>query len=160
MNRPLRTTHVPDIRPNFKNEQVEKDWGDPRLNPIVKNMVQWSVNWLYRSTGYRATLTEIYREPRHPSDVHAYWRGVDMRANDLPLDESLKIENTADQMWQYDPKRPERKVCYLHNVTPNNSDNLHFHWQCHPNTVVRVTDADLEQGEREFESLTDEDMEV
>ena len=153
MNRKLHLTT--SILVNFKNDKVQEDWDNPSLDKKVKHIVQWAVNFLYRSYGYRATLTEIYREARQKGDVHAYWRAVDMRANDLQPEESAVLERTANGLWQYDYKRPEMKVCYLHNVTPDNPSNLHFHFQVHPNTQVRVTDADLAQGEKEYEDLLD-----
>lgn len=75
------------------------------------------------------TLTSLYR--MEDEGVHGTLplRGADIRCQDRDLGE--EIELAINGAWQYDPKRPEMKVCIFHDT----GDGPHLHLQVHPNTI-------------------------
>lgn len=87
---------------------------------------------------YGEVITESYREPRRPGDVHST---DPVRALDLrywcyeTMGIAKKIEDDINSKWEYDPKRPGRyKVAMIHKV---GDGGFHFHIQVHNNTRRR-----------------------
>ncbi|MCG8642739.1 MAG: hypothetical protein MI862_23635 [Desulfobacterales bacterium] len=86
-------------------------------------------------------MTESYREKRHMNDLHGVLpvRAVDLRSwCYVPESLAYEIMHWINQVWIYDPSRPDKKVAIIHRV---NGGALHFHIQVHPNTVRRSYDA-------------------
>lgn len=94
------------------------------IDPQLRKMALW----IEEKTGFKFTLTSIYR----PGDegVHGTKpvRGVDLRCRSSEI--GIAIEAYINKFWIYDHERPGKKCCYLH----GDGSNLHLHLQVHPNT--------------------------
>ena len=88
--------------------------------------------WIYNRYGAKVMITEAWREPRSPSDVHATdpIRAFDLRSTNFEDPEYIAEE--INRNWTYDPERPSMKVALLHDV----GLGIHFHLQVHPNTIM------------------------
>lgn len=65
------------------------------------------------------------------SGVHgtvAKLRGIDLRCRNIQQGEL--VEEWVNARWEYDPDRPNMKVCICHDT----GRGLHLHFQVHPNT--------------------------
>ena len=84
--------------------------------------------WIEKETGLEFTITSIYRIGDR--GVHGLLpvRGIDLRCRSLEI--GISIEAFINKFWSYDPKRIDKKCCFLH----GHDSNLHFHLQVHPNT--------------------------
>jgi len=80
---------------------------------------------------YGVVITEAYRDPLHPGDVHSYMRAIDNRSWCYPDQLSYHIRDEINRKWQYDYKRPNKKCSIIHEYK---KDAIHFHNQVHPNT--------------------------
>lgn len=85
---------------------------------------------------YGGVITESYRDPLHPNDLHSTQpvRAIDLRSHCYPPEVAGHIANDVNSKWCYDPQRPEKLVALLHSVK---GGAFHFHIQVHPNTVRR-----------------------
>lgn len=112
-------------------------WFQTKDSDILSMLLRWPMHvnlvgivewWL---SNWHMTTTSGYR----PGDLGVHgtipFRGLDVRSWDHRHPEAIEIK--ANKQWQYDPKRPEKKVCILHDV----GGGLHFHLQVHKNTVRR-----------------------
>lgn len=92
----------------------------------------------YIAKKYGMVITESYREPRHPGDVHSTdpVRAIDLRSWCYETKgTSEKILDDVNSRWEYDPKRPGKyKVMIIHEV---DGGAIHAHVQVHPNTRFR-----------------------
>jgi hypothetical protein len=81
--------------------------------------------------------------------VHGQWRGLDCDNDNLSPGQKQIIEKTMNSVFQYDPERPNMKVCFLHAVDYDDEEKIkyytdlginpggdHFHIQTHRNTVI------------------------
>lgn len=96
---------------------------------LHRNLVQIAQ---YLIDGYGlSVITSAYR-PGDPG-VHGQMpvRGIDFRCRNLTI--GKQIEENINNNWQYDPERPEHKVCIGH----GEGDNFHIHLQAHRNTKRR-----------------------
>ena len=111
---------------SVKNADVFRSLCERRFSPLLLSIIEWI------GSEYGVMITEGYREKRHRNDLHGTQpvRAIDCRSWDYPAGWETEIERVVNQMWQYDPWRPEMKVCVWHNV----GQGVHFHVQVHPNT--------------------------
>jgi hypothetical protein len=118
---------------------------DPNLEAIFWQLVNL---WISDSM----TLTSIFRTPEHDRRIKGkkrsnYIRGVHTvgppyRAMDISVyslgpqwpTEIERIAEVINDMWAYDPMRPNKVVCYVkpHGTGP------HIHLQVHLNTVRKA----------------------
>jgi len=94
------------------------------IDPMLRKMAEW----IEEETGLEFTLTSIFR--MNDSGVHGALpvRGIDLRCRSSEV--GVSVESLINKFWKYDPKRPNKKCCFLH----GHDSNLHFHLQVHPNT--------------------------
>lgn len=97
----------------------------PKLDEII--------NWV--AEHYGLVITEFYRKPRHPGDVHSTnpVRAIDLRYWCYPDHVAEEIRDAINTRWQYDPARPGKQCAIIHNV----GLGMHFHIQIHDNTCNR-----------------------
>jgi hypothetical protein len=93
---------------------------DPKLRQMFDDLEQFMGE---------LTITSLYRIG--DSGVHGQLplRGIDVRCTD-PARGDL-AENYMNALWQYDPARPDIKVCIFHDV----GQGAHIHLQCHHNSM-------------------------
>jgi len=86
--------------------------------------------WVY-SLDIEMIFTSCYRDG--DSGVHGTdpLRGFDLRSRVIHDPET--VEEITNAHWTYDPKRPSKRVCMLHNV----GQGIHFHFQVHPKSEYR-----------------------
>ena len=83
---------------------------------------------------------KLYLPEEVPYTVHGTnpCRGIDLffTSKKWPLSKKrcYKIEKHVNSIYEYDPKRPNMKVCNYHRTTIS---GWHFHIQVHPNTIKR-----------------------
>jgi hypothetical protein len=94
---------------------------DPKLREILY--------FLEVNTGIEFTITSLFRIG--DTGVHGTMplRAIDLRMRDAAV--GSMVESLINSRRLYDPKRPEKKCCFLHGA----GNNLHLHIQVHPNTV-------------------------
>ena len=85
--------------------------------------------WLEKQTGFKVTITSLYRIG--DSGVHGVMplRGLDLRMRGKWAGQVM--EDIINRSWLYDPERPTKKCAKLH----GDGANLHLHLQVHPNTI-------------------------
>lgn len=91
--------------------------------------------WVY-GLDVRFVLTSAYREGDRGVHGTVPLRGFDLRSHVIPNPDI--IEEMTNRHWQYDPKRPSKKVCMLHDV----GKGIHFHFQVHPKTI-KISGSDI-----------------
>jgi hypothetical protein len=115
-----------------KDTAVLRGLMEKRFQPMLVEVAD------YVAEKYGMVITESYREPRHPGDVHATdpVRALDLRSWCYETQGTAKqIEADINSKWEYDPKRPGRYlVARIHKVA---GGGLHFHVQVHDNTRRR-----------------------
>lgn len=76
----------------------------------------------------KQVITSLYRH--RDTGVHGTIpvRGCDLRARNKTHANDVVL--WANRYWEYDSKRPSRKVAIAH----GDDDNFHIHLQTHPNT--------------------------
>lgn len=87
------------------------------------------------STVHGALVTETYRDPLHPDDLHGIlpMRAWDIRAWCYKDRQAIHdIAREVNAMWTYDPSRPTYKCMLVHRNRA--SIGIHAHIQVHPNT--------------------------
>lgn len=86
--------------------------------------------WLDDQYPGRVVITSGYRSG---NSIHGTipCRAVDLRSW-IFKDPELRA-NYINHMWEYDHKRPDKKVCVYH----DSGRGLHFHIQVHPNTKYK-----------------------
>lgn len=83
---------------------------------------------------FNGRITSLYRIPEGiPDSVHEVipLRGIDEGCHIEVL--GLKIRDTMNSRWIYDPTRPTKKVCCFHDV----GQGLHIHYQVHNSRTRR-----------------------
>ena len=81
----------------------------------------------------RITITEGWRKKKHPNDLHGEdpVRAIDARSWEFKNAEQMAKK--CNEVWAYDPARPQMEVCVYHDT----GQGIHFHIQVHPNTKRR-----------------------
>jgi len=111
------------IEIGYKDEEV---FTRALVKPWHPKLVKLSL-WLY-SLDIEMIFTSCYREG--DKGVHGTnpLRGFDLRSRVIHDPET--VEDMTNDHWKYDPRRPGKRVCMLHNV----GQGIHFHFQVHPRT--------------------------
>jgi hypothetical protein len=106
-----------------KNEQVERNILAVAWHPKLIQLYQW-----IKDCYPEALITSAYREG--DKGVHGTdpLRGFDLRS--WVFDDPESVKDDINEMWVYDPTRPDKKVAILHDV----GQGMHFHLQVHDNT--------------------------
>ncbi len=122
----------------FKTPRQEDEF--IRAKAKIKEIVLSAASYMMDKYKYEIVVTEVFRSQAEQDDiykndpnykikpwrsVHQDGRGVDLRTNDMTkamIDDLRDYLNTIP----YDPKRPEKKTCLVHEV--DNHGN-HFHIQ-------------------------------
>ena len=88
-------------------------------------------------------ITESYRPPLHSGDLHSTdpIRAIDLRSWCYVHPEYI-VDN-INKIWQYDYKRPKKKVMIYHAIRDG---AMHLHVQVHPNTC-KFKDSKLTEKE-------------
>lgn len=115
-------------------------WNSEILSPLLRIIVFAIASYMMFRYNVILVITEIWRkrDVDWEADVHYYWRGIDFRIHNLRFNKELRIDEAQDladwiNSWvQYDPKRPSKKVAYLH----GEGAHRHIHLQIHPNTII------------------------
>ena len=89
------------------------------------------LRWLEGLYPGRMTITSPYRAGDRGVHGTIPLRGVDLRSRNYS--NPAKIEEHINQVWQYDPERPELRVCVMHDA----GSGMHFHVQVHPKTAKK-----------------------
>ena len=123
----------------FKTLDIENQYYDPQLSAKLRDMVELGERFTKHQFNKELTITEIFRtqesqdeiygnNPKYQEkpwkSVHQYWRGIDLRVWDFTEHEIEKL-TTFFNCFEYDPNRPEKKTCLVHNV----GAGLHYHLQ-------------------------------
>lgn len=115
-----------------KDSSVMRGLMEKKFQPILVEINQYIIDT------YGEVITESWREPRHPGDVHSTdpVRAIDLRSWCYETKGTIeKIRDDINSKWEYDPKRPGKyKVMIIHKVE---GGGVHAHVQCHPNTRRR-----------------------
>ena len=110
---------------DFKTENVFQNFVRNRLDRTMGVLLWW---WMTQF--YEAVITSAYR---NDGGIH----GTDpLRALDLRswiYSNPQGMETYVNDIWTYDPKRPDMKVCWWHDA--GKPKNKHFHLQVHPGTL-------------------------
>lgn len=76
-------------------------------------------------------ITDGYREGDKGVHGTSPVRGIDMRSRIYSREILNVVEKHINSKWQYDPKRPHKVCCMIHDV----GKGVHIHLQVHPNTT-------------------------
>ncbi len=125
----------------YINDNLETEFNDSRLDPIVKMVVLAASGYVSQKYGEAIFITSVFRPvSSNPTDIkscHNFWRAVDAD-NDfagLGADAKQDVCEWINKMFCYDLTRPDKMVCLLHSVVGRGGD--HWHIQVHPNTTIR-----------------------
>ena len=94
----------------------------------LRKLIYWLLGWCEN-----ITITEGYREPLHPGDVHSTKpvRAIDIRS--WRLKDPQAVADKINKHWIYDPNRPEMRCC----VYGDDKHKDHFHIQVHRRTEFK-----------------------
>lgn len=115
-----------------KNSSILRGLMEHRFHPMLVEINQYIIDT------YGEVITESWREPLHPGDVHATdpVRALDLRSWCYEnMSVAQKIMDDVNKRWEYDPKRPGLYLVARIHKTKNGG--LHFHIQTHDNTRRR-----------------------
>ena len=117
-----------------KDRTVLNSLLDVSFDPILMRII-W---WIDESWPDLLTITCGYRRGDIGS-VHATipCRGIDIRS--WVYKDPWKVARRINKEWIYDPERPEKKVCKLH----DSGSGYHMHIQSHANTRRRLDEEFL-----------------
>ena len=109
-----------------------------RLHPMLQAVFFSAASYCYSRFGKAFLITSIKRE----TGVHGAWRGIDVDVCDCKIyeggllpSEAETIATEINMMFQYDPQRPEKYVCFYGWRDPGGRHGNHIHFQVHPRTV-------------------------
>jgi hypothetical protein len=97
------------------------------IHPLLRKLIRDVED----ETGFEFTITSLYRIDDRGNHGALPLRAMDLRCRDAVY--GVGILNYVNNMWIYDPQRPELKCCLIHDT----GQGLHFHFQVHPNTEKR-----------------------
>ena len=126
-------------------QRLEMESGSVSLNLV--SILNWGMKWVSIAYPEYSTLTitdikrtqveqdKIYLNSNNENtvlrykakpwlSVHQFWRGIDIRVNDMPKGMAEKLTEVFNQI-QYDKKRPNKKTAILHDV----GTGAHIHLQ-------------------------------
>jgi len=121
----------------FKNSDVFNNGFVVPWHPKLIQLALWIC-----TLDIEVIFTSLYRPGENSVHGTNPLRGFDIRSWVIPHPEI--IEDMTNKHWQYDPKRPEKKIALLHEVKDEEGigQGIHFHFQVHPNTR-KVSGSDI-----------------
>lgn len=107
------------------------------LDVLLQAICLLAGDYCYRMFKRKLFVTSVFRQG--DSGVHGAWRGLDADNDRLSHEEKGQLVNFINDNFQYDPDRPEKKVCVWHTADQSKYKNIktggdHFHFQVHPKT--------------------------
>ena len=123
----------------FASIRQEQEWDDPRLFPLLKEIIEDFAEFATLYHGWIPRITSIFRTPEEneaaeaKTTIHCAWRAADVRTKDVPQEAVDDVGKYINKKWIYDPKRPHLPVAYW---APHGS-GPHIHVQAHQNTKLR-----------------------
>ena len=136
------------IKLNFKTDRQRLEFESGNVNTRLVNIVKFGMEFLsleYPDIDYTLVLTDIKRETKEQDAIylnhkdktvaekykkkpwlstHQFWRGIDIRVNDMPKGMAEKLTNFFNQIT-YDKLRLKKKTAILHDV----GTGSHIHCQ-------------------------------
>lgn len=98
----------------------------PKLQTILMD--------LERHFGVEFTITSLYRHGDNGVHGTIPLRGTDLSCPDRHFGNLVSLY--INDLWEYDPDRPELKCCIYHESQRGRGD-WHLHVQVHPDTRLR-----------------------
>ena len=113
----------------IKNASVLSGLMNHKFHPKLTEIMAWMADQ------YGIVMTESYRAPLHPGDVHSTdpVRAIDIKSRCYESVHASQIRDKINNKWQYDPDRPHMQCAIIHDV----GNGIHFHIQVHPMTIKR-----------------------
>ena len=113
-----------------KDDCVLKGLFERRFSPLLITIL------LDVAKEHGLVITESYRPKKHRNDLHGTSpvRAIDIREWCYSPIKAKEIEREINYRWEYDYKRTEKKVAWIH----DSGKGIHFHIQVHPNTRRRA----------------------
>lgn len=115
----------------IKNSEVLRGLFEHKVDSTLSEVL------LYITENWGLVITETWRPAKHSNDLHALdpLRAIDLRAwcYNGGLNRAKIIANCINELWIYDPNRPNMVVALLHDA----GKGIHFHIQVHPLTKRR-----------------------
>jgi len=113
----------------IKDIEVLRGLMERRFSPLLIDII------IFIARKYGIVMTESFREKRHMNDLHGTQpvRAVDLRTWCYPDSLMYRIFHRINQLWIYDPNRPDKDVAVVHDA----GSGTHAHIQVHPNTRRR-----------------------
>ena len=102
---------------------------------ILLSFVNWHpklielVRWFDFTFPGKLCITDGYRHGDKGCHGTEPLRAIDQRS--WVFQDPKAIADIINSKWEYDSKRPGKRVCYYHKTK---SGAYHFHFQVHPNT--------------------------
>ena len=112
-----------------------------KLNKILRAIVIYASGYIWYKYRKPLHITNVYRDPTtDPKGMHSSWRAVDGDNDELTQDQKKEIEAHINELFKYDPFRPNLKACLHHTADQSQYSGIktggdHFHFQVHPNTI-------------------------
>lgn len=125
----------------FKTESADRlasEWNNPKLSPMVKAIVTDAEQYAAEKWNWEFMITSVFRtkledQALQASGIHGGWRAVDVRTKDQTQAAINDVADYINKKYQYDPKRPNFKVCFKE----VHGNAAHAHFQVHERTVAR-----------------------
>jgi hypothetical protein len=107
--------------------------------PLAKGLALLADAYSYARFQRGLTVTSIFRMGEGEK-IHHTGRAIDLD-DDIVLgpEEKQEIADVINDLFAYDPERPEMKVAIYHTVEGRGGDHLHL--QVHPRTAKRTKEA-------------------
>ena len=115
-----------------------------KLDYKVQAIVYEVAMYAYMAYGKQLIITSMMREDSHDGDVHKHGRAIDIDVdhksayNGLQPDEALHIRNLLNNLFSYDPARPDMCVAIYGDNDAKGRHWNHIHIQVcyHSRTVI------------------------
>ena len=128
------------IQLDFKTDRIRKEFESGNLNLKLVKIFKMSLEWLYINYPEykKVVITDIFRTVEEQDElyknsskyqkkpflsVHQFWRGLDIRTNDMPNHISKNLTSFLN-MFIYDKKRQHKKTAKLHDI--GNGSHIHI----------------------------------
>lgn len=119
----------------FLNMELKEQFNDSKFNPVTKALAFMMSAYCFHHFQETLWVSSLYREGEFKSP-HGWWNAIDLDNDHLTIFQKLELEDWVNSIFQYDPKREEKKVCYLHTVKGRGGD--HFHVQSREFTILNL----------------------
>jgi len=124
----------------FPNPRILVEFG--HLEGVLHSIFMNFIEQFWPDPDRYVRVTCIYRTKEEEiaaggkSGIHTvgpFYRAIDLGAREFTQEAVSAAAAKINVLWEYDPSRPEKVVCY---AEPHGS-GPHFHLQVHPNTIKR-----------------------